>query len=122
MKNFVIISILIFSSLLSAAQKKELIESNDEIIREARVELDSAMKAPEGVIYLFGQKHDIHGNYTIDITIREKGEVASVFTVGNTNGTISSQNILKDYIQNFKFNFKMPKGKRYKFEFVFKFQ
>jgi hypothetical protein len=57
----------------------------------------------------------------MDITIREKGEVAAVFCAENENGSITSQNILKDFIQSYVFNFKMPKGKRYKFQYEFKF-
>jgi len=117
-----LVTIVFFVTFFSAnAQKKELIEYQDDIIKEAKLELDSAMMAPEGVLYLFSQKKNVKGSYTMDLTIREKGEVVSVFCVSNENGSITSQNILKDYLQNLGFNFKMPKGKRYKFQYEFKF-
>lgn len=120
MKYFItFLSVLFFFNV--KAQKKELIEYQDDIIKRATYELDSAMKAPEGILFLFSQKKHIHGTYVIDLTIREKGEVASVYCVGNEGGSIESQNILKDFVKNFVFNFKMPKGKRYKFQYEFKF-
>ena len=109
-------------SLALNAQKKVLVDNYDQITQEAKFELDTAMMAPEGLIYEFGQKNNIHGNYTIDITIHEKGAVLSVFTVSNANGSITSQNILKDFLQKYTFNFKLPKGKRYKFQYEFKFE
>ena len=116
---FTVLSVLFFFS--AQAQKKELIEYQDDIVKRATFELDSAMKAPEGILYLFAQKKKITGNYVMDLTIREKGEVAAVYCVGNENGSIESQNLLKDYVKNLLFNFKMPKGKRYKFQYEFKF-
>ena len=103
-------------------KKKELIENKEQVAARATVELDEAMNGPEGELYLLGQEYDINGEYTFDITIHEKGLISSVFVIGNNNGTISSQNRLKDYIKHeFKFNFKVPKGNRYKFQYTFKF-
>jgi hypothetical protein len=107
------------SSLFS--QKLELIEDKDLIIERANAELDSAMAAPEGSIYQYALKHPVKGEYTYDISIWEKGAVTSIFAVGNNNGTIDSQNRLKDFLMTFKFNFKMPKGKIYKFRHTFTF-
>jgi hypothetical protein len=105
----------------SFSQKSELIEDRDLIIERANAELDTAMAPPEGAIYLYTQKHPIKGEYTYDISIWEKGTVTSIFAVGNNNGTIDSQNRLKDFLMTFKFNFKMPKGKSYKFRHTFIF-
>lgn len=117
----IILIAFVLSALVSNAQNKILIESQDKIIEQAKHELDSAMSAPNGKIFLFGQKNNLKGSYIFDLTIREKGEVAVVFVVSNENGNITSQNILKDFIQDFEFYFKMPKGKRYKFQYEFKF-
>lgn len=111
----------IFTFFSLSAQQKVLIEYQDDIIKQAKLELDSAMMAPEGILYLFSQKKNISGSYIMDLTIRERGEVATVFCVSNEGGNITSQNILKDYLQKLVFSFKMPKGKRYKFTYEFKF-
>jgi hypothetical protein len=118
------ISLIIFLIMLGSntfAQKLELIEDKDLIIERANAELDTAMAPPEGPVYLYSLKHPIKGEYTYDISIWEKGIVTSIFAVGNNNGTIDSQNRLKDFLMTFKFNFRMPKGKSYKFRHTFVF-
>jgi hypothetical protein len=116
-----ILAILAVISLTAQAQKKILIESKDEIIEMAAKELTLAMQPPEGSLYLFKQEFNIKGEYIFDITIREKGEVASVFVAGNEGGTIQQQNLVKDKVKNFEFSFKMPKGKTYKFQYILNF-
>ena len=120
MKKLAIL-LFVLAAISSYAQKKEFIEDKDSIIERATRELDSAMQGPEGELYLFGKEYGIKGSYTLDISIREKGDVSSVFAVGNENGTIESQNRLKDFIMEFEFNFKMPKGRYYKFRYIFNF-
>jgi len=119
----VIISLLILTSISGYAQKRKriLIENKDRIISEAVKQLDEEMQGPEGEIYLFKTENNISGKFTFDITIHEKGYVATVFVVENDGGSIASQNKLKDFIKDFRFWFKMPKGKDYKFQYVFNF-
>jgi len=121
MKKLSMIILLVMTGFICLAQKPELIEDKDLIIDRANTELDSAMVSPEGTIYLYTLKHPVKGEYTYDISIREKGMVISIFAVGNNNGTIDSQNRLKDFLMTYKFNFKMPKGKSYKFRHTFIF-
>lgn len=121
MKKISLFILLIMLGFSTFAQKLELIEDKDLIIERANAELDTAMAPPEGTIYLYILKHPIKGEYTYDISIWEKGTVTSIFAVGNNNGTIDSQNRLKDFLMTFKFNFKMPKGKSYKFRHTFVF-
>jgi len=121
MKKLSFSILLIMLGFNTFAQKLELIEDKDLIIERANAELDTAMAPPEGPVYLYTLKHPIKGEYTYDISIWEKGIVTSIFAVGNNNGTIDSQNRLKDFLMTFKFNFKMPKGKSYKFRHTFVF-
>lgn len=122
MKKLILLLLGFVMSISLLAQKKVLIEDDDKIISAAISELDSAMQAPEGYFYLVGQKFTIKGAYTFDITIQEKGMAVSVFAVKNDKGTIDGQNTLKDYLRSYIFNFKMPKGKRYKFQYTFNYQ
>jgi hypothetical protein len=122
MKKLTFIAVLLLLGFTSYSQKKELIEDKARIEEQAKSELQSAMAAPEGSLYLFGQKYGIKGEYTYDITIREKGDIATVFVVGNENGTVDAQNKLKNYLMEFEFSFKMPKGKLYKFRYTFEFK
>lgn len=121
MKRTTIFLLLVFLALGLSAQKKVLLEDKDQIIERAKMELDSAMMAPEGYIYLQTVKNPIKGEYTFDISIWEKGTVTSLFAVGNNNGTLDAQNRLRAILMEFKFNFKMPKGKSYKFRHTFIF-
>jgi hypothetical protein len=121
MKNTIFIILLLLLGSSAFAQKKELIEDKDIIIQRATAELDSAMAAPEGSIYIWAQKNPIKGEYIFDISIWDKGMVTSIFVVGNNGGTIDAQNRLRAMMMNFEFNFKMPKGKSFKFRYAFNF-
>jgi len=121
MKTQFVIFLLLISGTVLKAQKPEMLESKDEVIKQAILEFDQAMTPPEGALYKFGQKYHISGQYTLDVTIRNKGEVVSVFVADKKDGNIPSQNSLKDKVMDFKFSFKMPKNKDYKFSYTFKF-
>jgi hypothetical protein len=121
MKKLLLILLLLISGTVLKAQKPELIESKEEVIKQATLELDQALTPPEGALYKFSQKYHLTGEYTLDITIRNKGEVVSVFVADKKDGNIPSQNSLKDKVMDFQFSFKMPKNKDYKFSYIFKF-
>ncbi len=121
MKKSILLAILILLGISSFSQKKELIEDKDLIIARATAELDSAMMAPEGAIYLWTQKNPIKGEYVFDISIWEKGTITSLYVVASNNGTIEMQNRFRSFLMEFQFNFKMPKGKSYKFRYAFVF-
>ena len=116
-----VLLVLIFFTIATFAQKKVLIESKEDIIEQATKELTEAMQPPEGSLYLWKVENSIKGEYIIDITIREKGDIASVFMAGSEGSDIKMQNLVKDRIRLFEFSFKMPKGKTYKFQYIFKF-
>ncbi|HPE57257.1 MAG TPA: hypothetical protein P5514_13390 [Bacteroidales bacterium] len=117
----VILLILTIISVSAYAGKKPLIEDYDKVVAAAKAEIEKSLQAPEGELFLFAQAKGISGTFSFDITIHEKGLVATVFVVSNEAGTIKSQNNLKDFVKAMKFNFKMPKGKDYKFNYVFNF-
>jgi hypothetical protein len=118
-KQLFILFVLLSQSGYS--QKKELIELMPEVIEAATKELNESMQPPEGKLFLFKSENQITGEYVLDITIHEKGTVASVFISGSEGGNIKNQNMLKDFIKDYEFSFKMPKGKKYKFQYIFKF-
>jgi len=111
---------MLTASILSA-QKKVLLEEYDKVVAQATKELDESMNGPEGELFLFKTENEITGIYDFDITIHEKGEVATVFVRERDGGSIQMQNRLKDFVKELKFNFKMPKGKDYKFSYKFNF-
>ncbi len=121
MRKILFALLILISGTTLKAQKPELIESREEVIKQVTLELDQAMNQPEGALYKFSQKYHITGEYTLQITIRNKGQVVSVFVADKKDGNIPSQNSLKDKILDFQFSFKMPKNKDYKFGYTFKF-
>lgn len=120
-KNALFLILFVGLGLTSYSQKKELIEDKDLIIERATLELDSAMMAPEGKIYLWAQKNPIKGEYVFDISIWEKGTITSIYVVASNGGSIDAQNRFKAFLMDYQFNFKMPKGKSYKFRYAFVF-
>lgn len=107
--------------MLSFGQKMQLIEYKDAIVQKAVAELDSVSASPESDFRKAIDASNIRGNYVFDITIREKGFVATVFVVNDGENPIDKQNRLKDIMKSYRFAFKMPKGKSYKFQYTFSF-
>lgn len=100
-------------------QKKQMIEYRENIVEKAIAELDSVSSAPNGLLYKEIVESGIRGHYVFDITIREKGFVATVFIVNEGENSIPMQNRLKDIVKRYRFSFKVPKGKSYKFQYPF---
>jgi hypothetical protein len=121
MNKLLFIMLVMIPAFGAAAKERVLLESKKEIIRQAIKELDDALIPPEGELYKSGQKFAIKGEYNFQLTIRDKGNVVSVFVVDQKNGDIPSQNRLKDAVFTFRLSFKMPKNKDYKFNYIFKF-
>lgn len=121
MRIIFITAFLIVMSLWVHAENRPLLESREEIISQAKLELEKAMTPPEGELYQLGQKYNIKGTYNLQLTIRDKGNVVSVFVAEQHEGNIASQNRLKDAVFAFRLSFKMPKNKDYKFNYTFKF-
>ncbi len=111
---------LLMFSVTNIKAQKALISNPDEVAEAAIKEFDVAMQ-PEGVLYKLKEKQQLKGSYIFDIIIKEKGQVVSVFVVENEGGTLDFQNLLKDAVLAMKMDFKMPKGKRYKFTYKFNF-
>ncbi len=118
-KLFIVIVCLM--AINATAQKKILVETKEEAEKLASSELETAMTGPEGALYVFGTENNIEGEYDFNITLGDKGKVVSLFVKGRKGGDISSQNKVKDAVKAFRFHFKLPKGKYYKFQYKFKF-
>jgi hypothetical protein len=121
MRIIILITIIILSGFGLKAQNRVLLEDKDEIIKQAILELDNEMTGPDGSLFKAGQKYKITGEYNLQLTIRDKGQIVSVFVADKKDGNIPSQNRLKDEVLALQFSFKMPKNKDYKFNYTFKF-
>lgn len=121
MRIIFITAFLVISAFMLKAENRPLLESKEEIIKQATLDLDLAMSPPEGELYRLGQKNKFTGTYTLQLTIRDKGNIVSVFVADQKDGNIPSQNKLKDAVFAFRLSFKMPKNKDYKFNYTFTF-
>ena len=122
MKKPIIILFLLVLSVAVFAQKKVLISEKDQVIEEAKKELDQTLANPESDFMKAVVKYKIIGEYIFDITICEKGQVLSVFVVSSDADDVKMQNQVKDLVKALEFNFKMLKDKSYKFQYTFNFK
>lgn len=122
MKSSLMFLFLLVFSLSASAQKKVLIIEKDLIIEEAKKELDQILANPESDFMKVITEKKVTGVYVFDITICEKGQVLSVFVVSGNTNDVKMQNQVKDLVKALEFNFKMPKGKSYKFQYTFNFK
>ncbi|MDZ4750386.1 MAG: hypothetical protein SGI87_02140 [Flavobacteriales bacterium] len=93
----------------------------EDILILAKKELDAACDS--GTIREFVLKNEIKGTYNFELTIKGKGQIVNM-NIRNRGeyGTITQQNALKDFLMNkFRFSFKMPKERYFKFEYPFSF-
>lgn len=122
MKNYIksiFISLVFLTSYSVQAQKKPFYETQEEVIEAAYSAIENSLKT-EGYLYENKMEYAWAGTYTFNITIRGKGEVATV-SVAESGEDIKMQNQIKNVLKGMKFPFKMPKDHSYKFKYVFKF-
>ncbi len=107
--------------LLSPGMAQTVATDKESVIAEARRQLD-ALAAPGGELGKFCQEKGIQGQFTFDITVVQKGNVITVFTVSSTVEDIAQQNKLKVKVNELKFdNIKLPKNTRVKFQHTLNF-
>lgn len=123
MKKHLKISLLGLVILLTGfnlqAQKKPYFDTQEEVIEAAYNAIDNSMKA-EGYLKEKQVEYGWEGTYTFYITLRGKGEVATV-SVAESGDNVQMQNQIKNVLKTMRFPFKMPKDRSYKFKYKFKF-
>jgi hypothetical protein len=120
-KSLIIFLILHGFAVIADAQDIPYSPDDEPFVQMAISEISKALTPPNGSLYLFAVEKKLEGSYSYDLTIRNKGEMATVFAVSSEGGTITMQNLLKDRLKAFRFTFKMPKGKSFKFQYTFQF-
>lgn len=108
----------LFLVLSVSAQKKELLTDPSVIEMRVTEDLNNHQQSEDWAKWI--EKNPIKGMFAFDITIWNKGEVVSIRALGRSDDAeITHQNALKNYIKQLKFDFKVPKGKRYKVTYNF---
>ena len=117
-----LITILLMScSFQLAAQKRVLIEDQDEIILQARSNIAMAFDNVDTKLFETHMSYPYVGRYVFKITIGNKFRVTSIYVEEREGGSIPEQNRLKDAVMDLTFDFKMPKNKQYQFLYEFNF-
>lgn len=112
---------LLLLLLFTPCAAQTVATDKESVIAEARMQLE-ALAAPDGELGKFCHEKNIQGRFTFDITVVQKGNVITVFTVSSTVEDITQQNKLKVRINELKFdNIKLPKNTRVKFQHTLNF-
>lgn len=115
----IIVSLFLMIGISAQAQKKPYYNTQEEVIEAAYIALDNSMKS-EGYMNEKQLEYGWKGTYSFNITLRGKGEVATV-SVAESGDNIQMQNQIKNVLKTMKFPFKMPKNHSYKFKYKFTF-
>lgn len=114
-------NLLLLLLLANPCMAQTVATDKESVIIEARKQLDM-LAAPDGELGKFCQERGIQGQFTFDITVAQKGNVVTVFTVSSNVEDIAQQNRLKVKINELKFdNIKLPKNTRVKFQHTLNF-
>jgi hypothetical protein len=98
-------------SARSAHAQKPLLNSQAEV--EAFVHAAMGNDLAAGKLHEHAVEMSAHGAFSVVITVDHKGEVETVLVLESTIQEIPVRNFLKDYVKNMRFDFKLPKGKRF---------
>jgi len=118
MKYRITLLLLVCLSTSLLAQKKELLDDKVTIMARAAQALDASLQ-PGTDLHDAIVKENLIGNYVLQVSIREKGDISSVFVVSAEAHDQRSQNRFKDLVHFMEMPFKMPKGRQYRIEHAF---
>ena len=110
---------MLFLCAFSANAQKEYHKDQSAIEAASVSQLDAMMKDEKILKKL--SKEDIHGDYTYKVTVKEKSKIASMlFLDKSESASIKGQNYFNYLVSTHKFDFKIPKGNYYTFEYTFR--
>ncbi|HQQ97421.1 MAG TPA: hypothetical protein PLX35_09155 [Cyclobacteriaceae bacterium] len=116
-----ILGLLLLVAAIMPCLAQTVATDKESVIAEAKRQLTN-LAAPEGELGKFCEERGIQGQFTFDITVVQKGNVITVFTVSSTVEDMAQQNRLKVKINELKFdNIKLPKNTRVKFQHTLNF-
>ncbi len=114
--RYLALCFLIFTTTLSYAQKKPLLTTNEEIMTAVTKELDQSFV--DGKLAKTVEKYGITGEYEYDITVGDKGELQTIFTIRKEGLNVDYNRYLQYALRNFKYKtFKVPKYKSEKIRY-----
>ncbi len=117
MKQIFILSLLFFCA--AAFAQKTILYEKEEIENALKSELDASMQ--NGALKQFALDNKMTGEYIVDITVDHAGKTLTVFAVSNDTDDLKRQTQLLDFLRQTKYNFRLVKGTRHKYQYVFQF-
>lgn len=109
---------LALTAITASAQKPELNTQADVavLVHEAL-----AADQAQGKLAELAAALGLRGSFTCDITVDDKGRTDTVFQVESDFADTAHNTRLKDHLKAMKYDFKLPKGKRYKLRETLRF-
>jgi hypothetical protein len=119
LKSVIILFLFLLSSTIYCQSKNDF--NKVAVTQEAQTQL-TQMATGEGELAMFSAKNEIKGEFVIDITLENKGNVLTVYMVSADTDDIPRKNLLKDKLHSLRFeNIKIPKKEKIKFRHTLKF-
>lgn len=120
--RILITGLLVLLALAGFSQKTKYgFLDSEKIIAEAQRQMEADVTSES--FEKFREKNGLErGQYHFQVTIRAKGakaEVISVRAESRDEGSVDSQNALKDYVHSLRLAMKIPKQESYKFNFSY---
>ena len=95
--------------------------NKEPIIKEVTAQLAAMQTKLLRELIAYCAKHEIIGEYVVDLTVAGKGKVITVFMVSGGDD-IAKKNLLRTKLSELEFdNIKIPKKERVKFRYTLKF-
>jgi len=113
--------LILFAILLTASSaiaQRPYVETNEQFVELATKDLNQLVKDEKFLKDM--DKEDVHGSYKFQITVGDKGKITHMRSLERSeDASINGQNTLNDLVKNYKFDFKIPKGNFYNFQYTF---
>ncbi len=119
LKHIAFAIIIACTAVHVSAQKKPTLTDRQQVTKYAVAELNQALSPPDGALFKsLNYFNVVPGTYIFDVTVRGKGETATVFVVNDGQNDIRTQNHLKDLLKSYRYHFKMRRGLLCKFQYT----
>lgn len=109
--NWILMMALLATTAVVAQKRPEL---NTQAAVDEHVSNVLAAEKAQGKLAELALELGLRGSFVFDITVGDKGTVQTVFLVESTMESIPARNQLKAYLMGLRFDFKVPKNKRFK--------
>lgn len=117
-KRYLFSILVILLVHIGSYAQRPFVETNDEFTELATRNLNELVQDEKFLKNM--DKKDVHGAYTYQITVGDNGKISSMRSLERSeDASINGQNTLNDLVKKHKFDFRIPKGNFYNFQYTF---